>query len=217
MRRRRIDRPTVSHEPPGRRPQPVGARATPVGHPRYFVALLPDAEAAHALARLARGIAAEGGGRPLAAGDIHLTLAFIGAREPSFGERLEDAVAPLLETEPAWPPLLLTRLGRFGRARRPALFWAGPDTTPDWLAGLSGELRRALRAMPCEFDERPLVPHLSLVREARPEAAPAPLLAPPVRVGAWRLAVGRNRPPGGRLRYAWSEPGGRHETVKSLS
>jgi len=193
----------VSHEPPGRRPQPVGTHLTPVGHLRYFVALLPDPEAARALGQLARGMAAEAGGRPLAAGDIHMTLAFIGARETVFGERLASAIAPLA-AGPAYPSLPLTRLGRFGRAGRPALLWAGPDTTPGWLAELAGELRRALRAMPCEFDERPLVPHLTLVREARPGAAFGPALAPAVRVAAWRLAVGRNRPPGERLRYAWS-------------
>ncbi len=216
MGKRKIDRSTVSHEPPGQPGLPVGARATPVGRFRYFIALLPDAGAAGALARLADGIAADAGGWPLAADDIHLTLAFIGAREAGFGRRLENAVAGIGDG-PAWPPLPLTRLGRFGGGGRPALLWAGPDATPGWLARLADELRQALRAMPCEFDERPLVPHLSLVRNARPQAAPAPLLEPPLRVDAWRLAVGRNRPPGGPLRYSWSGPADRHETVKALS
>src|SRR5690606_12833832 len=94
MRRRRIDPPTVSHEASPQRARSVGAGTTPVGQPRYFVALLPAAAAAGALARLAGAIATEAGGRPLAAADIHLTLAFIGAREPSFGARLERALAP---------------------------------------------------------------------------------------------------------------------------
>lgn len=216
MRRRKIDRTTVSHEAPASRPQPVGAHPTPVGHPRYFIALLPDAQAAEALARLAATIAADTGGRPLVAEDIHLTLAFIGARDASFGERLERAIAPV-EAAATLESLLLTRLGRFGRSHRPALFWAGPDAPPAWLDALAAQVRQALRAMPCEFDERPLVPHLSLVRNARPEAIPAALLETPIRITAWRLAMGHNRPDGGPLRYIWNEPADRHETVKGLS
>ena len=216
MRRRKIDGTTVSHEAGPARPRPVGASAAPVGRPRFFVALLPDAAAAGALARLAGSLAAASEGRALAGADMHLTLAFIGARDASFGERLEPAIAPVA-ADARSEPLLLTRIGRFGRGRRPALFWAGPDGTPPWLDALAGQVRAALRAMPCEFDERPLVPHLSLVRGASPDADPAPLLAPPVRVSAWRLAVGHNRPAGAPLRYVWSGSTGRHETVKALS
>ncbi len=205
MHKRRFDRPTVSHEAGADRRRPVGAGAAPVGRPRFFVALLPDAAAAEALASLAGAIAAASGGRALAAPDIHLTLAFVGAREASFGERLEQALAPV-DALARPEPLLLTRIGRFGRGRRPALFWAGPEATPAWLDGLAAGVRAALRAMPCEFDERPLVPHLSLVRGADPGAAPEPSLAPPVRVSAWRLALGRNRPAGDPLRYTWSGP-----------
>lgn len=216
MRRRKIDRPTVSHEPSGFRPQPVGLRPTPVGPARYFIALLPDAEAADALARLGAAIAAAGGGRPQVAADIHLTLAFIGARDADFGEQLAGALAPA-DAAAAPATLALTRLGRFGRSRRPTLFWAGPEATPAWLGKLAGEVRRRLRAMPCEFDDRPLVPHLSLVRNARPDFVPNPTIEPSIRVTAWRLAIGRSRPAGERPRYAWREPGGRHQTVKALS
>jgi len=216
MRRRKIDRPTVSHEPPGSRPQPVGARPTLVGHARYFIALVPDAGAAHALARLGARLAAAGGGRPQAAADIHLTLAFIGARDAGFGERLADALAPVHEGF-AGAPLALPVLGRFGRSRRPALFWAGPDARPAWLGEVAAQVDRMLRAMPCEFDERALVPHLTLLRDARPDFSPDPTIEPPVRVASWRLAIGRSRPAGERPRYAWSEPGDRHQTVKALS
>lgn len=204
MRTRRIDRPTVSHDAKPGRPRPVGAGGAPVGRPRYFVALLPDAAAAEALAGLAREIAGASGGQPLAAPDIHLTLAFIGAREPSFGEWIGRAVAPLADPG-RFAPLALTRLGRFGRRPRPALLWAGPDATPAWLAAIDREVRRALRELPCEFDERPLAPHLTLVRGAHPDADPSPLIAPPIEVASWRLALGRNRPAGGPLRYAWSD------------
>jgi 2'-5' RNA ligase len=203
MRRRRIDRPTVSHEAAPGRGRPVGAGPAPVGRPRFFVALLPDAAAAGALAELARALAAQCGGQPLAAPDVHLTLAFIGARDAAFGETLERAVAPL-GARHRFAPLCLPRIGRFGHGSRPALLWAGPDATPDWLGAIDADVRRMLRELSCGFDERPLVPHLTLVRGANPGAHPAPALAPPVRVASWRLAIGRNRPAGGPLRYAWS-------------
>ncbi len=206
MRRRSVDRPTVSHEAGPGRPRPVGASAAPVGRPRFFVALRPDEAAAEALARLARDTAEAVGGEPLAAADLHLTLAFIGAREAAFAGRLERAVAPLARPG-RFGPLALGRLGRFGNRTRPALLWAGPDATPGWLDAIDGEVRRALRELSCEFDERPLVPHLTLVRGARREAAPSPVIAPPILVVSWRLAIGRNRPAGGPLRYDWSDPG----------
>lgn len=216
MQADRKDRATVSHEGAPGAARPVGGATTPVGSLRWFVALRPDAAAATQLGRLATTIARQGRGRPLVAADLHLTLAFIGERDAAFGDRLRMALAPLAQAAPT-APLVLDRLGRFGRPGRAGLAWAGPAVMPAWLAEAAATVRRLLCAMPCAFDERPLVPHLTLVRNLRDPAIAPAALATPVAPRGWQLAIGRNRAPGQVSRYAWMPVGGNGAGLRFLS
>lgn len=204
----------------GRRPGrlPVGPGAASVGRSRHFVALRPDPASAATLAALARRIARETGGRPLDGADIHLTLAFIGPWPDALGARLARLLASVRHTPGTAAPLRIDRIGHFGRRAKPALYWAGPARTPEWLATLSDDVRAALRAGGVEFDARRLVPHLTLVRQARPPAGfEPPPLEPALRIRHWRLALGRSLPAGSARRYAWRDAGARHRTVKQAS
>lgn len=179
----------------------------PTHEQRFFFALRPDPEAAAALAALAMQLAAQVGGRPLAAHDIHLTLAFVGARDAADTALLAgllDGLWPagrppgrVQQTPPAAPhlpscadlaplmPLPLSQLGAFG----PKLLWIGPAQPIDWVEALSDTLRQRLSAAGIGYDERPLRAHLTLLRGARrATAARGPV--PPLTPGGWSLCLG---------------------------
>jgi len=103
---------------------------------RYFVALRPSSRARRSLEALAGALARRFGGRGLAADDIHLTLAFVGAAPASIEAPLRESLAGL----PAPGGLALGRLGCFGKR----LLWCGPGQTPEWLDGLAQALRTEL-------------------------------------------------------------------------
>jgi len=137
----------------------------PPAEGRYFVALRPAASARDALAGLAQSLAKRFGGRAIAGGDIHLTLAFVGSAPASIEPPLRESLRAL----PAPGTLTLDRLGCFGRR----LLWSGPGEPPPWLADLAQALRAELDARGVAYDRKPFVPHLTLVRGARPVPADA--------------------------------------------
>ena len=51
------------------------------------------------------------------------------------------------------------------------LAWAGAGETPAALEAMVGGLRTALAQARCAFDPKPFVPHVTLVRKARPGLA----------------------------------------------
>ncbi|MBX3591350.1 MAG: 2'-5' RNA ligase family protein [Burkholderiaceae bacterium] len=182
---------------------------------RYFYALRPDAGAARSLGALAARLAEGLGGRPLAPGDVHLTLVFVGERP------LEDeaTLASLLDgLAPRWPAMPLTRLGTFGRG----LLWAGPasprgapetddadSSRPAWPAQLAAQLQQRLRDAGIAFDERALHLHATLVRGARRDARrPLDTFADalPIESGSWTLALGCSDAGSTPLRrYRWRD------------
>ena len=74
---------------------------------RLFFALWPDDDTRHALARLAKTRLPSGSGRLVAAQNIHLTVAFLGAVDAGFRENVERAAgslsAPALQVTSTWP------------------------------------------------------------------------------------------------------------------
>ncbi len=134
--------------------------------PRLFFALWPDGPAREALARLARRVATEGGGRPVPQANLHLTLAFLGD-VPDDRTDIARQVAGRIRA-PAFE-LTLDRIGSFPRA---AVGWAAPSRMPESLVRLQASLDDALRAAGFALEDRPFAPHLTLARRlARPVPA----------------------------------------------
>ena len=141
---------------------------------RLFFAVVPDAGARAAIARMVDGLRhVHGGGGWVAAEKWHVTLAFLGSWEAFPAElaaRAAVVAAPVRERAPA---VVLDRLGDFDGGRRPWVFGA---SAPGGVDALVAALRARLGGAALAFDPRPFVPHLT-VRRAR-ERAPSGPIAP---------------------------------------
>lgn len=169
---------------------------------RFFVALKPDVAAAVRLAALAEDLAVRCGGRALAAGDLHMTVAFIGERPADDGAQL----LALLQGPPArLPGALLDTIGRFSTA----LLWSSPSAAPEFLVELARSVGQRLDDAAVAYDRRPLHPHLTLVRSARNREAARSAVGScnAIEVAHWTLALGGTYPAATPpLRYRWYAP-----------
>ncbi len=164
----------------------AGGRAPPQ---RLFFASWPD-EVTRAALLAAAGPQLPQVGRTLPAGNLHLTLVFLG-NVPAAG------LASLLRVGAAlvWPAteVRLDRLDCWPRAR---VLVAVTSTPPPALLELEAELRNRLAAAGLRLAAQPFRPHVTLARDV--PARPAAALAPPV---AWPLAelalVASQASPGG--------------------
>jgi 2'-5' RNA ligase len=94
---------------------------------------------------------------------MHLTLAFLG-RQPSL---LLNSVSSLLERAAAEVPafhMSLGRVGTFGPPRAPRVLWVEALQPDGRLQQLRRALDQELRAAAITYDEKPLVPHITLGR-----------------------------------------------------
>lgn len=137
------------------------------GTSRLFFALWPSALVREWLAKVAKSVHASCGGRLMQPRNLHLTLAFLGDtdlahRTAALAAARRVAVMPLR--------IVIDRMGYFRQGRQRGVVWAGGEA-PAALVELSVSLRSALKAAEVNFDEKPLVPHVTLLRDARaPEA-----------------------------------------------
>jgi len=138
---------------------------------RLFFALWPDAATRAALAEWGRRMHRVTGGRPTRPEAIHQTLAFLGDCTPA---RLAEIAAAAGRVRPRRFELVLDRAGVWQHNR---VAWAGAAAVPPELDALVAELRAGLVAARLAFDPKPFVPHVTLVRKARPGAA-LPALEP---------------------------------------
>jgi RNA 2',3'-cyclic 3'-phosphodiesterase len=134
---------------------------------RLFVALdIPDAvraalsELSDQLKRVcpnARWVRLEG---------VHITLKFIG-EVPS--EQAED-IRRALHNIPSFSPIEVrfAGLGFFPSARRPRVFWAGVEASPQ-LAAMAAAIEMKLEPLGIPPEKRPFHPHLTLARLETPE------------------------------------------------
>ncbi len=125
-----------------------------------------------ALGDFAQSAQRECGGRVVPAHNIHLTLVFLGAvpRERLDGlERLAEAIEG--------DPFTLT-IDRVDYWRHNRIVWAGVKDCPEGLAALVKRTERALSGVGFRLNNRPYVPHITLVRDAR--RAPAQSRLAPV-------------------------------------
>jgi 2'-5' RNA ligase len=161
---------------------------------RLFFALWPDDAVRAALAQWSRAIERVGGGVPTRAESIHLTLAFLGATDPGRRADIEAAAARV-----AVRPFDLA-IDAAGYWKHNRIAWAGASATPAALEGLVRDLRAALTAAAVPFDPKPFVPHLTLVRKARPGFAIPGL--EPVRWEVTAFVLVESEPHAGGSRYA---------------
>ena len=152
----------MSTNPPGRdgrRLRLLVAIALPASWQDYLAA------SAQKLERLAPGYT-----RWVAPELLHLTLIFLGEQAADRLAAIQAAVAEATEGQDSFS-LSLGRLGHFGGGT-PRVLWAEARAPRHRLEALHGALRAALSARQIGFDNKPLVPHLTLGR-ARRDAATA--------------------------------------------
>ena len=94
--------------------------------------------------------------------DLHLTLAFIGELADGVAFDLSDAIENLRFRPFTWQ---LDTLGFFNEAGVVWIGSAGETTRP--LATLAGRVRALLDTMSVNHDQRPLAPHVTLLRGVR--------------------------------------------------
>jgi RNA 2',3'-cyclic 3'-phosphodiesterase len=111
------------------------------------------------------------GARLAPPGGWHLTLAFLGQVQPE----LADAVVRVGEAAAAGAPAARLRLEGsdvFPNGRRARVLWAGIGGDTDVLVRLAASLAAECKAAGLRFEERPLVPHLTLARFSTPAPVP---------------------------------------------
>jgi 2'-5' RNA ligase len=166
---------------------------------RLFFAVWPAPEVQHALGEIARGARSECGGRAVPAGNIHLTLVFL-------GDLPRERVAALetLGSAVRGRRFDLT-VDRLEYWRHNRILWAGASACPEALQALVLSLQEALAGAEFRFDRRPYVPHVTLLRDAR--RAPAndrfPAVAWPVDAFALVESAPRERGRAYRVLRSW--------------
>jgi len=129
---------------------------------RLFFALWPPLGAAEALRAWARRVRRKTGGSAVRARNIHLTLAFLGGTDSTALSAIAAAAARVA------PRDFTLTVDEPGYWRHNQIAWAGVRSVPAALDDLVAELRAALVAAEIAFDAKPFVPHITLVRKARP-------------------------------------------------
>jgi len=176
---------------------------------RLFFALVPDAHARRSLARRAGDIAQETGGRATRAGNLHVTLAFLG-RVPQARTADIEAIGAQAAANAEPFALVLDRVGLF---RAAGVAWIGTDDVAPALRQIAGALRDALRAARLPVERRAFHPHVTLARHAvrSPNAEAA---SPGVRwrVDAIALMASETLPAGAvyRVLASWPLAGREH-------
>jgi 2'-5' RNA ligase len=159
---------------------------------RVFFALWPDDAVRDALAAAGASAQAECKGKATARDKIHLTLVFVGDIERSRVDALREC-AGRVEASPFELTIDVLDYWRHNR-----IVWAGATKCPDALAQLALSLARKL-ADHVRPEDRPYVPHVTLVRTARRAPRATVIEAPPWRANEFVLVESVNA--GARSRY----------------
>ena len=141
---------------------------------RLFFAAWPAPAAQRALGDIASRAQRECGGRAVPAPNIHLTLVFLGDLP-----RDRATVIETLASAVKGPRFALS-VDRLEYWRHNRILWAGVEACPEALQTLVAQLEAGLATVGFRFDQRPYVPHITLLRDAK--RAPAENRASPV---AW--------------------------------
>lgn len=101
--------------------------------------------------------------------NLHVTLKFLGETP---AEKLEAAKRALDSARSPEPVQLTFRgLGFFPNEKRPRVFWAGMEASPN-LQTLAAEIDRLVHQLGFALEQRPFTPHLTLARFDPPGVRP---------------------------------------------
>jgi 2'-5' RNA ligase len=138
---------------------------------RAFVAVKLPLDVSAAVAAATEGVEIAGG-RRMTAAQWHLTLQFLG------DDADVGAVVPELEGfDVPGGRVRLGRAGAFPNARRGRVLWIGTVEGTDVLGRLAAGVAERLAPLGFESEARDFVPHITLVRSARPTDFRAPIAA----------------------------------------
>jgi RNA 2',3'-cyclic 3'-phosphodiesterase len=154
---------------------------------RLFFAVWPPAATAVALHAWAETIKVPHEKNPVPAGNIHLTLAFLGEAEAA---RAVAAAKRVRGTRHALP----IEQARYWKDSR--IVWVGPRETPPALAALVHGLQLELCREEFTLERRPFAAHVTLLRRARAPRALPPLPRLEWPVDEFRLVRSRTSPAG---------------------
>ncbi len=133
---------------------------------RVFLALWPGDDVAERLSGLAAAAHPACGGRQMRRDTLHLTLAFLGDVAESRLPALSAAMAAVRGEA------FSLRIDRLGYWPHNHIVWGSCSATPAELVQLVGEVREALAGAGfAPAGQAAFVPHLSLLRKARPVGA----------------------------------------------
>ena len=147
-------------------PKPAAHRLAPQRETtmlRVFFALWPDADARDRLAAAAQDVAARTKGRAPPAGNLHVTLAFVGDVAP---DRIGALCAIGASVAASAAPFVLT-LDCAGAFRGTGIAWAGASSLPPPLVELARNLATGLVAQGFPAEQRVFTPHVTLARRCR--------------------------------------------------
>lgn len=131
---------------------------------RVFLGIEPSPDERRAIADW-RDRHAPAAGRPVPAGNFHVTLAFLGeldqARIDTLCERVDDEALALSPSFSPPPPLHLDQVAY--RAKL-GIYWLGGRETPPALETLARRLQQIGTRLGAKRDKYPFTPHVSLYR-----------------------------------------------------
>jgi 2'-5' RNA ligase len=137
---------------------------------RLFFALWPEEELQVRLARAGTALLPEQPGRPVAPGNLHATLVFLGdvdSDQRACVEAAADAVQG---------GAFSMTLDRFGYFRKPQVAWLGCRQVPPALLALVGQLNRGCAACGFPPERRPYEVHLTIARKVRRDPGRPPVI-----------------------------------------
>ena len=138
---------------------------------RLFLALWPNAAVRRALVDV-QGRFPIGIGRAVDAGNLHITLVYLGSTPAERQACIEEALAGIAIAD------FTLQLDQLGYWRKPQVLWAGSDGVPTALLTLVDSISKAAAQCGCQLDTRPFRPHLTLFRKVRKPPRDLSVMAP---------------------------------------
>jgi 2'-5' RNA ligase len=166
---------------------------------RCFIAAWPDDAARRQCEALTDALRPHAQhGRVMRPENLHLTMAFIGELADERGARVAARCAALSGIGCDW------QLDEIGHFARPRVLWAGGPLSAA-LDAIAGRARALLDDLQIDYDRKPFVPHVTLLRDVRRYDGPR-TIAPPIAWPICSIALYRSGRDDAGARYVGVEP-----------